>query len=478
MSTLSDVMDRGAAGISGGAADYAIEASAVTKAYKLYPSLRHQALDVIGLYGLVPGRLRKSFPEFQALSGINLRIDRGERVGIIGRNGAGKTTFLKLITGMIKPSAGSMKVQGNVQALMQVGIGFHPDFSGLENIRASLLSLGLSDADREEAEEDIIDFCELGDFLNQPLRTYSLGMQSRLQFACATSIKPEILIVDEILGAGDAYFSVKSARRMERLTGSGCTLLLVSHAMQQIIQFCERAVWIESGRIKMDGEVRDVVGAYEVAVAEDVKKSKFATLSEPAKLPKDDGDEAKDNDTRPDFSERGDDARRYQETLLNGMAVFRWTSNKGVKIVDINVQDEDGETHVFRSGQPLTIDLLLECEVDEDLTIQTHVAIFDEMGVRVTWMTSPPDSFSSMRGKQRCSRMVMPELLLSEGKYVLSISIFNCTHGDTLSEATRLDLLARCYNFAVIAEEKRDRPVFYHPSQWRFSDVADRQAAE
>lgn len=453
---------------------YAIDACGVSKAYKLYPSLRHQAMDVLGLYALLPGRRRRRFPEFRALENVDLKIGRGERVGIIGRNGAGKTTFLKLVTGMVVPSEGMILVNGNVQALMQVGLGFHPDFTGLENIRASLLSLGIEEDDRDEAEADIIDFCELGDFLGQPFRTYSLGMQSRLQFACATSIKPEILIVDEILGAGDAYFSVKSARRMEQLTKSGCTLLLVSHAMQQIIQFCERAIWIEEGRIKLDGEVRDVVGSYEVAVAEDVKHSKFAAMSTSAETQPD----LLGTTEEPQSAGTNGDAKQYQQVLLNGLPVFRWHSQQGAKIIDMNVRDENGEDHVFQSGRPLTIDLLLECEVDREIATRTHVAIWNEVGVRVAWITSPLDKFVSRRGERRAARINLSELLLSEGKYAFCLSLFDCTHGDYISEENRLDLLARCYRFAVIADESRDRPIFYHPSEWQFSQSVNEQAAE
>lgn len=243
-------------------AEFIIEARGVAKAYTLYPNATAQAADLLGLNRLFKWR-KTEFPEHLALHGIDLALARGERVGIIGRNGSGKTTLLKLISGMIAPSAGTIQVNGRVQALMQVGVGFHPDYSGLENIRASLLYTGLAPSELKAAEADIIEFCELGEFLAQPLKTYSLGMQARLQFACATAIKPEILIVDEILGAGDAYFSVKSNLRMQRLTKSGCTLLLVSHSMAQVLQFCERAIWIDGGKVRMAGTAKAVVKQYE-----------------------------------------------------------------------------------------------------------------------------------------------------------------------------------------------------------------------
>jgi len=202
----------------------------VSKVYRLYPSPVAQMIDVLGLDRFMPWR-RASYPEFPALDDVTLTLHKGERVGIVGRNGAGKTTLLKLITGNFRPSKGTVRVEGRVQALMQVGLGFHPEFTGRENIRSSLLYNGLSGEAFQAAVADVIDFVELGEFLDQPLKTYSLGMSGRLQFAAATAIQPEILIVDEVLGAGDAYFSAKSAERMERFAESGCTLLLVSHSM-------------------------------------------------------------------------------------------------------------------------------------------------------------------------------------------------------------------------------------------------------
>ena len=150
---------------------------------------------------------------------------------------------------------------------MATGVGFHSDFTGAENIRASLLYSGLPGKEIEATIDDIVDFCELGDFLHQPVKTYSLGMRSRLQFAAATAIKPDILIIDEMLGAGDAYFTIKSNERLRKLTSSGCTVLLVTHSMSHVIQLCQRAIWINHGRILKEGEPRDVVGAYEAYCA-------------------------------------------------------------------------------------------------------------------------------------------------------------------------------------------------------------------
>ncbi|HEU4684579.1 MAG TPA: ABC transporter ATP-binding protein, partial [Nitrospira sp.] len=234
----------------------------IAKTYRLHGSLGDQLIDVLGLEHLGI-RTRHPSKEFSALRDISLDIPAGERIGIIGRNGAGKTTLLKLICGNFAPSRGSIQVNGTVQALMNMGLGFHPEYTGRENVEAALLYNGLDRGEYLKAVEQIIEFCELGEFLDQPFKTYSLGMQARLMFAAATAVKPDILIVDEILGAGDAYFVAKSKRRIQTLINSGCTLLLVSHSMEQILEMCSRVVWLDQGKIRMQGEAFLVVKAYE-----------------------------------------------------------------------------------------------------------------------------------------------------------------------------------------------------------------------
>ena len=238
----------------------AIAFSNVGKTYRLYGSLRDQALDVLGIRLPFSSRTAK---QFHALQNISVTIAKGEQIGVVGRNGAGKTTLLKMLTGNFAPTTGEVAINGTVQALMQTGLGFHPDFTGEENLRSALAYNGLTGPQFDEALADAIDFVELEEFLQQPFKTYSLGMRSRLQFAAATAIHPDILIIDEVLGAGDAYFSGKSAARMKRLTSGGCTLLLVSHSMQQVLQFCQRCIWLEAGEIVMDGPALPVVRAYE-----------------------------------------------------------------------------------------------------------------------------------------------------------------------------------------------------------------------
>jgi lipopolysaccharide transport system ATP-binding protein len=234
----------------------------VGKMYKIFSSRAGHVLDILGLDGVLPRR-RARYREFWALRGIDFELGKGERLGIIGRNGAGKTTLLKLVTGNLAATEGDVVVDGDVQALLEIGGGLHPEFTGRENIHAALVHLGLTAAEIKDAEDDIDAFTELGRFLDQPFKTYSQGMQARLSIAIATAIQPEILIIDEILGAGDAYFFSKSTARMEQLLEEGASVLLVSHALDQVERFCAETIWIDRGRIVMRGPTSEVVKAYQ-----------------------------------------------------------------------------------------------------------------------------------------------------------------------------------------------------------------------
>jgi lipopolysaccharide transport system ATP-binding protein len=243
----------------------AIEFDEVGKMYKVFSSRSANLADALGLARFSGGA---KYKEFWALRDITFSLGQGERLGILGRNGAGKSTLLKLITGNLTPTEGRVSVNGDVQALLEVGGGLHPEFTGRENIRAALTHMGLSPRQITEVEEDIADFTELGSFLDSPFKTYSLGMQARLSFAIGTSVSPEILIIDEVLGAGDAYFFGKSTARMQALIEKGAAVILVSHGLDQIVRFCERAIWIDRGRIIDRGPSTEVVKSYEKFIRE------------------------------------------------------------------------------------------------------------------------------------------------------------------------------------------------------------------
>ncbi len=243
--------------------DIAIHIENLSKVYSLYSSPLQMFLHKLGLTFL----LRKKPAEHAALNNISLKIGKGEKVAFIGRNGAGKSTLLKLISGVSDPSFGTLKVNGEVHALLSIGSGFHQDFTGRENVYAYLANQGIAGKQADAMLEEIVEFAEVEEYIDQPLRTYSTGMGVRLMFATSTIVAPDVLILDEVLGVGDAYFAQKSYNRMKEMaTDKGTTLLLVTHDIYSAVTLCERVIWIDKGKILIDGPAKEVVAAYENSV--------------------------------------------------------------------------------------------------------------------------------------------------------------------------------------------------------------------
>lgn len=207
-------------------------------------------------------RGKLQYNEFTALSHVSFSVKKGETLGLIGRNGAGKSTLLKVISGILKPTEGSVATQGNIVPMLELGSGFDFDLTGRENIFLNGAILGYSEEYLREKYEEILAFSELGGFIEIPIRNYSSGMLARLAFSVAAMVKPEILIVDEILSVGDSEFQVKSRERMFELMGGGTTVLFVSHNIEQIQEMCSRVIWIENGRIHLEGSAEEVCQAY------------------------------------------------------------------------------------------------------------------------------------------------------------------------------------------------------------------------
>lgn len=452
----------------------AVQLDEVSKVYRLYGSPREQVLDSLGFNRLLFRKGRIAYREFHALRNISLTVRHGERVGIIGRNGAGKTTLLKLITRNFAPTTGAVEVNGSVQALMQMGLGFHPEFSGYENIRSSLLYNGLAGAEFEEALADVIDFVELGEFLHQPMKTYSLGMGARVQFAAATAIKPDILIIDEVLGAGDAYFSAKSADRMEKLVSSGCTLFLVSHSMQQVLQFCERALWLEEGRIVLEGESLEVVKAYEEFSQRLRRESERRAAAAAPGAPAATGRAALDSRWLREKILRqvlGSATGQPGEDVVEGPAsaggISRWEGEGGLRIAALRVLDDRGEQmSTVRTGDPVNIEIEILAQEGGDYVCSYVLLLFTEDGRWVSRHCSDPERFVLPRGGRRRVRLRYPQTLLGNGKYVFSAAIYRELDLDNLPTARYYDLLARSFEFEVKSRYPADLSLLHHPCEW------------
>lgn len=206
---------------------------------------------------------KQQYEEFHALENVTFDVKRGEIFGVIGRNGAGKSTLLKVVSGIYKPTSGKAVSAGRIAPMLELGSGFDQELSGHDNIFLNGAILGFSEDFLKEKYDEIVAFSELGEFIHQPIKTYSSGMMMRLAFSVATIVEPEILIVDEILAVGDAPFQEKSHARMLELMKGGTTVLFVSHTMSQIREMCDRVLWLDHGTVKMIGETQQVCDAYE-----------------------------------------------------------------------------------------------------------------------------------------------------------------------------------------------------------------------
>jgi len=247
----------------------AIKFNRVTKAYDLQAGIR----TVFSALKLVTGSDKISSELFHALSDVSFEVKKGEAFGIIGRNGAGKSTILKIIAGVTKPTSGTIEVNGLVSSLIELGAGFHPDMTGRENVYMSGAILGLSKKYIDRKFNEIVDFAELWDFIDVPVKKYSSGMYARLGFAVAVSIEPEILIIDEILSVGDIFFQQRCFTKMREIIESGTTFIFVTHDTAAVQNLCDRAILLESGRVDFVGDATEAVSRYYAKVGQKPDKS-------------------------------------------------------------------------------------------------------------------------------------------------------------------------------------------------------------
>lgn len=228
----------------------------VSKLYPLYDKTIDRLKETLSI-------THKSYhKDFFALEDINFSIAAGETVGIVGTNGSGKSTILKIITGVLNPTKGNVAINGKISALLELGAGFNMDYTGIENLYMNGTMMGYSREEMDAKIPEILDFADIGDFVNQPVKTYSSGMFVRLAFSLAVSVEPEIMIVDEALSVGDAFFQAKCFNKLEEIKERGTTILFVSHDMISVKRLCKRAIWIEKGHLKMDGPAAEVCESY------------------------------------------------------------------------------------------------------------------------------------------------------------------------------------------------------------------------
>ena len=346
--------------------DNVISVRDLSKVYRLYDKPIDRLKESLNIF-------HKSYhKEYYALNNLSFDINRGETVGIIGINGAGKSTLLKIITGVLTPSGGTIDVKGKISALLELGAGFNMEYTGIENIYLNGTMMGFSREEVDKKLDDILSFADIGDFVYQPVKTYSSGMFVRLAFSLAVSVEPEVMIVDEALSVGDAFFQAKCFTKLEEIKARGTTILFVSHDITSVKKLCNRAIWIEKGIVKCDGDASEVCEKYlsmqieennrqKQTIVKEIKNdntkqaimSKYnavfrkvnfsdksqVTSSGKAEILSFSVRDAEDNEVlvvKPDGNYSFVIVARFFENVKNALFGFEMENNKGVKLMSIN----------------------------------------------------------------------------------------------------------------------------------------------
>jgi lipopolysaccharide transport system ATP-binding protein len=349
---------------------------------------------------------------FYALQDVNLELSHGETVGIIGRNGSGKSTLLKLLAGILKPTTGSIRVDGKLSALIELGAGFHPEISGRENIFINGIILGLDRHELRRRFDEIVAFAGLQDFIDAPVRTYSSGMYVRLGFSIAIHVNPDVLLIDEILAVGDEKFAHKCIDKMAEFKKTGKTIVLVSHNLGQIEKFCDRVVWIEKGRVLADGAPRRVIDAYLEHIARE-EEALYAALT----------------------------AQDVASTAGAG-EVKRWGSRR-VELSSVRLLDRRGaDHHMFATGDPLTVEMRFFAR-EEVKNPVFGVALYRSDGVLCFGTNTHLDRLriEAIEGHGTL-RLPIASLGLVEGNYFLDVAVHK-------EDGTPYDYHHGSYHFGV-----------------------------
>lgn len=376
--------------------EYAIQVKNVSKVYKLYNRPADRLIDTFGLPG------KKRFQEHVALKDISFKVRKGETLGIIGTNGSGKSTILKIITGVLNPTGGEVVIDGRISALLELGAGFNMEYTGIQNVYLNGMMMGFSDAEIDAKLQNILEFADIGEFVNQPVRTYSSGMFVRLAFAVAINIDPEILIVDEALSVGDVFFQAKCYKKFEEFKEQGKTIIFVSHDLSSIVKYCDRVVLLNRGSMLDEGTPKDMVGLYKRvmlgAARAEIKKKAFGS------------------------GEALEEALWKSHYILN-KDVDEYGSGKA-EIIDFAILDDQGKfTSCIEKGSGFTIKskVLFHSEISEPIftysfkdvkgtTITGTNTMFENVG---TGTAAPGDIFVASFEQ---------EMFLQGGEYLLSIS--------------------------------------------------------
>ena len=389
----------------------AVQADSVSKRYRIYHNKSRTLKEAVF-------RGRGQYEDFDALSDVSLTVLDGESVGILGANGSGKSTLLKLIARIIRPDRGSVTVNGTVSALLEVGAGFHPEYTGRENIYLYGALLGLNRAEINARFGEIVEFSGLERFIDNAVKNYSSGMYMRLGFAVAIHVDPDIILIDEVLAVGDASFQKRCLDRIADLQGAGRTIVFVSHDLGTMRELCQRAIWIEDGRVMVDGPVDRAIGLYT---------------------------ESQD--------------KRSQVQVVNSDRLQRWGSGE-VTIEGVRVLDGDGaETAALRHGERGAIELQVECR-QQLPGVSAGIGVFKRDGTYCTGLSMEADEcLASLTPGRHQVRLQLDDLSLSPGSYLLDLGLVEPGTGHIYDFSSREHVLD--------VEGEASEGIFMLPHRWQ-----------
>jgi ABC-type polysaccharide/polyol phosphate transport system ATPase subunit len=431
----------------------------VSKIYRRFSHRRQFATLKSAL--LTRSLIRNLRPDetFTALNDVSLTVPKGRTLGVIGRNGSGKSTLLKLVAGITKPSSGTVKVDGRVSALIELGAGFHPEISGRENVFINGIMLGLSKREVAQRFDEIVEFAEMQEFIDAPVKTYSSGMYMRLGFAVAIHVDPDVLLVDEVLAVGDEGFTHKCLDKFGEFKRRGKTILLVTHSLGMVERFCDEALWLDAGRIKGSGDPKRIVGAYltdieqreehELAAGDaKARESAAAAIVSP-----DEPASAVLPDTPIETATGPGDMFRATEG--------RWGSRE-VEITEVTLAAADGQaSHVFHSGERMDIRIRLHAPLPIDDFV-VGVGLFNAEGVCCYGTnTSIAELVAERLSGDAEATFSIASLDLVEGTYKLDVAVHKL-------DGYPYDYHRLLYTFRVKSRAK-DVGIYRPRHEWRFS---------
>jgi len=389
---------------------------------------------------------RQFYQEFWALRNIDLEVAPGEAVGIIGRNGSGKSTLLQIIAGTLRPTEGQVSTRGNVHALLELGSGFNPEFTGRENVFLNGAILGISQAEMARRFEEIEAFADIGDFIDQPVKTYSTGMFMRLAFSVQVILDPDILIVDEALAVGDAGFQMKCYNRMRQLIDRGTAVVLVTHETQTVRTFCNRAVWLHDGLIRQQGDPREVTSEYVQFLS--LGQNRARRISVPA--PQTPGQSAPQS-AQP--VEAAPATERPMLSLAERSGLVRW-GRGGLQVQAVRMQGGQREREfVFEHGDPLRIEFLVQAQQDIPSEEVGYGFSFRNLrGLDVITSTTYDEGrrFPPLRAGQRVHVVFELANILSPGEYALVL----CVEDRAGGQHCYYDFIENAVEFKVLAQKR------------------------